>query len=436
MIFKIFDQEVLQIPSDIDGLTTGLPDPIAYLTGLEIHIDEAEYPDPRHPYYIHELTIKNVYWGLIKSGNGNLRIGKLNITDTGGDAIRIHGSNVKVDKLEITNGLPTQPYCGITLPHGTNENNFYDRLETAFAECNQEVRSVKEVAWIKVFDRENKGYYSIPGDHADLVQAYNLECNSDGHRPNVSRLQLTSEDFSEIIDGLQENARLKSASTQELMQNILNGISKISHKRKVNPKTKEIDSIELMSSSNIIEFNATEKFVEEPMYFDLDNRRFLDRKNFRSELRSQASCAISSVHLTDVNVRTEHRNTQVFMLSEENNYTDFKIGTRNLKVHCAYSYWLVANTLNNSEIGNLYRTMDITCANKPALPEPTSTSCGSNCGNRAVCTEVPTIRIGDGIAQSPHKIKVSTHRTSNVIFNRLSNVMHRVPPSLITYSNP
>lgn len=103
---------------------------------------------------------------------------------------------------------------------------------------------------------------------------------------------------------------------------------------------------------------------------------------------------VRSVTIEEVDIEVYSAQHQIFMLSD-GHFVDWFIGTKSLRIRCVYPYWFVANTLENSVIGNA-DNVDI------AFLHP-------------IAADKPKVRIGDGIIGSTHCIKPGIHRTKNVM---------------------
>ena len=102
---------------------------------------------------------------------------------------------------------------------------------------------------------------------------------------------------------------------------------------------------------------------------------------------------IRSVSIAHIDIETYRWDHQIFMLSD-GHFVDWMIGYKSIRIRCLYPYWFVANTLENSFIGNL-DNVDIEFLYLGVKGKP-------------------KVRIGDGIEGSKYCIKPTHFRTKQV----------------------
>ena len=136
------------------------------------------------------------------------------------------------------------------------------------------------------------------------------------------------------------------------------------------------------------------------------------------------NAVVSDVEIPYVDIEVYGEKHQVFMNSD-GGFDNWHIGTEYLRIRCAYKYWFVSNTLSRSFLGNL-GGVDIKCI------EPTPDGNPPKDGRLVTTGRAPLVRIGDGIEGSEHCIKVSPHRTENVMVIGCGRV-NEVPPNVMQF---
>ena len=116
---------------------------------------------------------------------------------------------------------------------------------------------------------------------------------------------------------------------------------------------------------------------------------------------------ISDVTIQELDILSSDPNAQLFMLSEQQRYQNFKIGTKKISINCRYPWWFVANTLENSVLGN-----------------------ASNVQINKGQAKGAKVRIGDGKDSSRYCIKPSSCSTDQVVLVGLGKIGHAVPSNV------
>jgi len=137
-----------------------------------------------------------------------------------------------------------------------------------------------------------------------------------------------------------------------------------------------------------------------------DDEIWLDTKKYHPDVL-QAYAVLDDGHTVDpdgvvgnitiehVDIITKNPKRQIFMFSESCENSHVYIGTKSLRVHCAYQYWFVANTLSHAVLGNC-DVVDL---------------------QRIGSGDKPKVRIGNGKDKRldpKFGIKASKHKTFNV----------------------
>ncbi|TXH75398.1 MAG: hypothetical protein E6Q85_04620 [Thiothrix sp.] len=355
--------------------------------GLKVHLEAHQ------SLTIKQLVIENTFVPLVKTGDGRLTIERLQLKDFGGDGINLRGNNLSINQLIVRNSTPTRPYHSLRVTAPTEQN-----IRAALQACNQQVYDWRLLQWLEVQENGQTFFYS-PGYHSDIaLQAYRpqqtaahnvLQKNSMSTSANPSPLHLTPDQIQTVADSLfplmlkQDSPSARTLMLNPSMLQLLDLVADTPHHLEVDQYNR-IQSIDLLMPLNTPIYAKT---LGKPSAEDL--------------------LGIADVTIRDVDIQTSDPNTQVFMLSESQRYRNFKIGTERLAINCRYPWWFVANTLENSVIGNAHQVQ-------------------INLGQ----TTPAKVRIGDGQNQSTYCIKPSGCSTSGVTLVGLGHTGHAVPDTV------
>lgn len=356
--------------------------------GLKVHLETHQ------SLTIKQLVIENTFVPLVKTGDGKLTIEQLQLKDFGGDGINLRGNNLSINQLIVRNSTPTRPYHSLRVTAPTELN-----IRAALQACNQQVYDWRLLQWLEVQENGQTVFYS-PGYHSDIaLQAYRpqqtvttrgvLQKEQMSTDTYPSPLHLTPDQIHTVANSLFPlMPSMDSPSARTLMQNpsmlqLLDLVADTPHQLEVD-KNNRIQAIDLLMPLNTPIYAKT---LSKPSTEDL--------------------LGITDVTIRDVDIQTNDPNTQLFMLSEQQRYRNFKIGTERLAINCRYPWWFVANTLESSIIGN---------ANQVQINQGQATAA--------------KVRIGDGQNQSAYCIKPSGCSTNGVTLVGLGSSGHAVPSTV------
>lgn len=354
--------------------------------GLKIHLEANQ------TLVIKQLVIENTFLPLVKSGDGKLTIGRLQLKDFGGDGINLRGNNLSINQLIVRNNTATRPYYSLRVATLTETN-----IRAALQASNQQVYDWRLLQWLEVQENGQTFFYS-PGYHNDIaLQAY---------RPKQTVMARSS-----LLQGggMNEltNPALPMHLTPDQIQIVANSVF-------ATPLTTGSQARTTLPSSPVAKLLDLVADTPHSLEVDKNNRiqaiDLLVPLNAPLSAKTQTSTApedlqgISDVTIREIDVQSNNPNTQLFMLSEQQRYRNFKIGTDKLAINCRYPWWFVANTLENSIIGNASQVQ-------------------INQGQ----TTIAKVRIGDGQNNSQYCIKPSDCATGEVTLVGLGKTGHAVP---------
>lgn len=353
--------------------------------GLKVHLEAYQ------SLTIKQLVIENTFVPLVKTGDGKLTIERLQLKDFGGDGINLRGNNLSINQLIVRNSTPTRPYHSLRVTSPTEQN-----IRAALQAGNQQVYDWRLLQWLEAQENGQTFFYS-PGYHSDIaLQAYRpqqttahsgvLQKSTNTH---LSPLHLTPDQIQTVADSLfplmlkKEAPSAQTSTLNTPLLQLLDLVADTPHQLEVD-KNNRIQAIDLLMPLNTPIYAKT---LSQPSTEDL--------------------LGIADVTIRDVDIQTNDPNTQLFMLSESQRYRNFKIGTERLAINCRYPWWFVANTLENSVIGNASQVQINLGQVTPAK-----------------------VRIGDGQNQSAYCIKPSGCSTNGVTLVGLGSSGHAVPDTV------
>lgn len=353
--------------------------------GLKIHLEANQ------TLVIKQLVIENTFLPLVKSGDGKLTIGRLQLKDFGGDGINLRGNNLSINQLIVRNNTATRPYYSLRVATLTETN-----IRAALQASNQQVYDWRLLQWLEVQENGQTFFYS-PGYHNDIaLQAY---------RPKqtvMARSSLLRGRMNELT-----SPALPMHLTPDQIQIVANSVF-------ATPLTTGSQARTTLPSSPVA--RLLDLVADTPHSLEVDKNNRIQAIDLLVPLsaplsaKAQTSTAtedlqgISDVTIREIDIQSNNPNTQLFMLSEQQRYRNFKIGTDKLAINCRYPWWFVANTLENSIIGNASQVQ-------------------INQGQ----TTIAKVRIGDGQNNSQYCIKPSDCATGEVTLVGLGKTGHAVP---------
>ncbi|WP_298610897.1 hypothetical protein [uncultured Thiothrix sp.] len=355
--------------------------------GLKIHLEAQQ------TLTIKQLVIENTFLPLVKSGDGKLTIGRLQIKDFGGDGINLQGHNLSINQLIVRNNTSTRPYYSLRVAAPTELN-----IRAALQASKQQVYDWRLLQWLEVQENGQSFFYS-PGYHNDIaLQAYRPKQTvmartllqggrlSDAANPALP-MHITPDQIQMLANSLfpvtlTTGSQARAPVSTTAVSRLLDWVADTPHNLEVD-KNNRIQAIDLMVPLNLP--NA-------------------------SKARLSASPedweGISEVTIRELDIQTNDPNAQLFMLSEQQRYRNFKIGTDKIALSCSYPWWFVANTLENSVLGN-------------ANPNQVQINPGRSTSAK--------VRIGDGQDNSQYCLKPSSCSTGEVTLVGLGKTGHAVP---------
>lgn len=358
--------------------------------GLRIHLEANQHLT------IKQLVIENTFLPLVKSGDGKLTIGRLQLKDFGGDGINLRGHNLSIHQLIVRNNTPTRPYHSLRVTSPTELN-----IRAVLQASNQQVYDWRLLQWLEVQENSQTFFYT-PGYHNDIaLQAYRP-------KPNI------------ITRNLSKNGQLNDAAdaalpmyiTPDQIQTIAENLFPVSFPADFQAR------VAVSTRSTTAVAQLLDRVADTPHSLEADKNNRIQAIDLMLPLSSPTTAkallssspedlqGISDVTIRELDIQTNDPNAQLFMLSEQQRYRNFKIGTDKISINCRYPWWFVANTLENSVLGN-------------ANPNQVQINLGNS--NSA------KVRIGDGQDSSQHCIKPSSCATGEVTLVGLGKTGHAVP---------
>lgn len=324
------------------------------------------------------LKISNVFMGLMKHGNGKVYIKTLEIFNFGGDAINIRGNNLTIENLIIHDAIPTLPYNFIKT---TNPNNIVE-IKKALYSCGENIatRFINDIDW-RISTQNNQNelhngkavYISTENYHVDAgfqsFHHHNYHCQS---TINVTinsfiipSIQLDSI-ASYILSNLERSSKYEYFDIQNIVgftlqpyiiEQIKNDKNIVEKLRIALPEGKDRLSLIVNIEERIFSiFINSRGNVSTTMAINSSARPCQEKSS-----NENFNGSIKNIIINNIDICITNPVTQIFILSESSNYSNFQVGNKSLKVSCVYPYWFVANTLQNSYIGN--SNAKITCVN-------------------------------------------------------------------------
>lgn len=355
--------------------------------GLKVHIEANQSLN------IKQLVIENTFLPLVKSGDGKLTIERLQLKNFGGDGINLQGNNLMIKQLVVRNSTPTRPYSSLRVSAPTEIN-----IRTALQTSKQQVHDWRLLQWLETEENGQTFFYS-PGYHNDIaLQAYRP-------KPTVMPPALLQE--GRISRALVPHIPLHI--TPDQLQTVAATVfppSMIAGSQARSPITHSV--VKLL-----------DLVADTPHHLEVDNNNRIQAIDllipFSAPTAAKARLStspedllgISDVTIQEIDIQTNDPNAQLFMLSEQQRYRNFKIGTDKIAISCRYPWWFVANTLESSVIGN-------------------ATQVKINPGKLSVAK----VRIGDGQDTSQYCIKPSSCTTGEVALVGLGKTGHVVPTTV------
>ncbi|TXH71803.1 MAG: hypothetical protein E6Q83_00885 [Thiothrix sp.] len=358
--------------------------------GLKIHLEAHQ------TLTIKQLVIENTFLPLIKSGDGKLTIGRLQLKDFGGDGINLQGHHLYIQQLIVRNNTATRPYYSLRVAAPTELN-----IRAALQASKQQVYDWRLLQWLEVQENGQSFFYS-PGYHNDIaLQAY---------RPKQTVLARNLLQAGRI--SVAAEPVLPMHITPDQIQTVANSLFPVT----LSTGSQARAPVAPTSVSQLLDWVAAT-----PHSLDLDKNNRIQAIDLMVPLstpnRPKAASSpapedlegISDVTIRELDIQTNDPNAQLFMLSEQQRYRNFKIGTDKIAISCRYPWWFVANTLENSVLGN-------------ANPKQIQLNPGRK--------DSPKVRIGDGQENSPYCIKASSCSTGEVTLVGLGKTGHAVPATV------
>lgn len=358
--------------------------------GLRVHLEADQQ------LHIQQLVIENTFLPLVKSGDGLLSIGRLQIKDFGGDGINLWGNGLSIHQLIIRNSTPTRPYHTLRVTALTET-----QILAALQASKQQVYDWRLLQWLETQENGQTVFYS-PGYHSDIaLQAYRPKPKTVTSRYFLPPNQ-TSEPSSEFmplhlpVEQLETLALNFAPSPLDLVTG------------------SQARSLTMISPIN----RLLDQVAETPYSLELDTKNRIRAIDLHVPLANpqlkapipnapEDLAGIAEVTIRELDIQTNDANSQLFMLSEQQRYRNFKIGTDKIVINCRYPWWFVANTLEDSVIGN---------ANKVQINQGRSS--------------LAKVRIGDGQDNSKYCIKPSSCSTGEVSLVGLGKTGHVVPTTV------
>lgn len=359
--------------------------------GLKVHLEANQ------TLTIKQLVIENTFLPLVKSGDGKLTIGRLQLRDFGGDGINLQGNNLTINQLVVRNSTPTRPYSSLRIDTKPTELTIRAALEIS----RQQVYDWRLLQWLEIIENGKTFFYS-PGYHNDIaLQAYRP-------KPILTRANLLQ--GGRISNAA--NAQLPMHITPDQIQMVANNVFPLVLSTGSQARAPLLDS----PITRLLDLVAD---TPHSLEVDKDNRiqaiDLLVPLSLPTKAKTLLSPAaedllgIADVNIREVDIQTNDPNAQIFMLSEQQRYRNFKIGTDKLLISCRYPWWFVANTLENSVLGNS-NTLQVKI----------------NPGRSTVAK----VRIGDGQENSQYCLKPSSCSTGEVTLVGLGKTGHSVPSTV------
>lgn len=361
--------------------------------GLKVHLEAGQQ------LFINQLVIENTFLPLVKSGDGKLSIGRLQIKDFGGDGINLWGNGLSINQLIVRNSTPTRPYHTLRI-NAITETQILAALQAS----KQQVYDWRLLQWLETQENGQTVFYS-PGYHSDIaLQAYRPKPKAVTSRhlfPSVQTseapstllpLHLPAEQLETLASSLYPPHQDGVAGSQTRTINITNTISPVS--RLLAQVADTPHSLELDSNNRIRAID---------LHVSLSNTSI----NQSAPNAPEDLTGIADVSIRELDIQTQDANSQLFMLSEQQRYRNFKIGTDKIVINCRYPWWFVANTLEDSVIGN---------TDKVQINQGRSNAA--------------KVRIGDGQDNSKYCIKPSNCPTGEVSLVGLGKTGHIVPANV------
>ena len=358
--------------------------------GLRVHLEADQQ------LHIQQLVVENTFLPLVKSGDGLLSIGRLQIKDFGGDGINLWGNGLSIHQLIVRNSTPTRPYHTLRVTALTET-----QILAALQASKQHVYDWRLLQWLETQEQGQTVFYS-PGYHSDIaLQAYRPKPKTVTSRYFLPTNQ-TSEPSSELMPlrlpveeletlaltlappplGLVTDSQARSLTTTTPINRLLDQVAETPHSLELDTKNR-IRAIDLHVPLSSPQLKSPVPNAPEDL------------------------AGIAEVTIRDLDIQTNDANSQLFMLSEQQRYRNFKIGTDQIVINCRYPWWFVANTLEDSVIGN---------ANKVQINQGRSS--------------LAKVRIGDGQDNSKYCIKPSNCSTGEVSLVGLGKTGHVVPDNV------
>lgn len=355
--------------------------------GLKVHLEADQNLT------IQQLVIENTFLPLVKSGDGKLSIGRLQIKDFGGDGINLWGNGLSINQLIVRNSTPTRPYHTLRVPALT-EDHIYAALQAS----RQQVYDWRLLQWLETQENGQTVFYS-PGYHSDIgLQAYRPKpkrvssryfspTNKMSEPTTSSPLYIPTEQIAALASNLfppnpSLGAQTRSAMITSPVNRLLDIVADTPHSLEVDTNNR-IQAIDLHAP--LVKTLLSPAVPSDP----------------------EDLAGIADVTIRELDIQTNDANSQLFMLSEQQRYRNFKIGTDKIVINCRYPWWFVANTLEDSVIGN-------------------ATQVQINQGR----SQLAKVRIGDGQDSSKYCIKPSSCSTGEVSLVGLGKTGHVVPTNV------
>ncbi|MFZ1387305.1 MAG: hypothetical protein WBP46_12035 [Thiolinea sp.] len=365
--------------------------------GLRVHLEANQ------TLTIKQLVVENTFLPLVKSGNGKLSIGRLQIKNFGGDGINLQGNGLQIDQLIIRNHTPTRPYHSLRLSTKPTEAT----IRAALLASKQQVYDWRLLQWLETIENGQTVFYS-PGYHNDIaLQAYrpkrqvmvSARLFAEGAKGSPAFVG-TPAQIPQHIDSTQIQALAVS-----LFPSVLDALSGAQTRAAVGP-----------SSSSVSRF--LDLVADTPHSLEIDTNNRISAIDLHVPVNTPSSTqtapndpedllGISDVTIQELDILSSDPNAQLFMLSEQQRYQNFKIGTKKISINCRYPWWFVANTLENSVLGN-----------------------ASNVQINKGQAKSAKVRIGDGKDSSRYCIKPSSCSTDEVVLVGLGKTGHAVPSNV------
>lgn len=358
--------------------------------GLRVHLEADQQ------LHIQQLVIENTFLPLVKSGDGLLSIGRLQIKDFGGDGINLWGNGLSIHQLIVRNSTPTRPYHTLRVTALTET-----QILAALQASKQQVYDWRLLQWLETQENGQTVFYS-PGYHSDIaLQAYRPKPKTVTSRYFLPTNQ-TSEPSSEFMP-----LHLPVEQLETLALNF------------APPPLDLVTGSQARSLTMISPINRLlDQVAETPYSLELDTKNRIRAIDLHVPLANpqlkapipnapEDLAGIAEVTIRELDIQTNDANSQLFMLSEQQRYRNFKIGTDKIVINCRYPWWFVANTLEDSVIGN---------ANKVQINQGRSS--------------LAKVRIGDGQDNSKYCIKPSSCSTGEVSLVGLGKTGHVVPTTV------